>query len=569
MSTEPENTEKFYEFDREPVPQNKLLGPFYYLSLYAGEHIAATEFVIGALFVSWGAGVRDIFLGLLIGNLLAVLSWTLVCAPIAVDTRLTLYWYVNRVGGTGLAFFYNVINGVLYCMLAGTMITVSASAIRPIFGIPAQVLWYPTDLRFDLLVVFIGVVTIILAVLGLKKVAQFNAVCSPWMILMFLAGGLVALPLLGAATGIGPIRTIAQFREMAATAVWTGVSPEGSTEHIGFWHVVGFAWICNLGMHIGLSDMAAFRFAQKARYGLCTSTGMFLGHYFAWIFAGLMGAGAALALKTPLTKIDSGDVGNVLLGVSGSIAVLLSGWTTAMPTLYKAGLALQAASPNWARWKITWVAGVITTVIACFPFVFAQMLRFVALYGLMLMPIGAIVFTEHWIFPKLGLTRFWAHHKGLRLNWPALVTWIAGIVFALGMWYADILHLFFLFIPVYFITVILYIGLAILAGAREQVSMEAHHAANPSVPNEVITPTPDSRPKPSPIRSGRRKVSGLVSLISLIACAALPLWMSFQYGADYHTRLPLFKILLLVASLIYLVAGTIWLIEKEKPQSQQ
>jgi len=40
-------------------------------------------------------------IGLLLGNLMAVLSWTLVCAPIAARTRLTLYWYLRRIAGPG------------------------------------------------------------------------------------------------------------------------------------------------------------------------------------------------------------------------------------------------------------------------------------------------------------------------------------------------------------------------------------------------------------------------------------------------------------------------------------
>ena len=73
--------------------------------LFAGEHVAATEFVIGALLVSFGASARDIVLGLLLGNLLAVLSWTLLCAPIAVGTRLTLYWYLRRIAGPGVTLY--------------------------------------------------------------------------------------------------------------------------------------------------------------------------------------------------------------------------------------------------------------------------------------------------------------------------------------------------------------------------------------------------------------------------------------------------------------------------------
>ena len=62
----------------------------------------------------------------------AVLTWTLLCAPIAVQTRLTLYWYLRKIGGPFMSVIYNILNAVLFCILAGCMITVSApSGIMP------------------------------------------------------------------------------------------------------------------------------------------------------------------------------------------------------------------------------------------------------------------------------------------------------------------------------------------------------------------------------------------------------------------------------------------------------
>ena len=79
-----------------PISNKKLSGLGNFFGLYGGEHIAATEFVIGATLVTWGVSATNIFIGLLIGNLLATLTYALVCAPIAVDTRLTLYSYLNK-----------------------------------------------------------------------------------------------------------------------------------------------------------------------------------------------------------------------------------------------------------------------------------------------------------------------------------------------------------------------------------------------------------------------------------------------------------------------------------------
>ena len=99
--------DKLNEFERAPITQDRLHSGRYFAGLFAGEHVAATEFVIGALFVQWGAGAYDLVVGLLIGNALAVLSWVLICTPIAVQTRLTLYWYVRRIIGPGLTVIYN------------------------------------------------------------------------------------------------------------------------------------------------------------------------------------------------------------------------------------------------------------------------------------------------------------------------------------------------------------------------------------------------------------------------------------------------------------------------------
>src|SRR5690606_20314231 len=117
--------DQLYEFEREPVTEDKLKPGRYFAGLFAGEHVAATEFVIGAFFVLHGVTMSDLLIGLLVGNLLAVLSWTFICAPIATRTRLTLYWYLRKIAGPGMTAIYNVANAVLYCVLAGAMISKS------------------------------------------------------------------------------------------------------------------------------------------------------------------------------------------------------------------------------------------------------------------------------------------------------------------------------------------------------------------------------------------------------------------------------------------------------------
>lgn len=216
--------DRLYEFERHPISERSLQPGGYFAGSFAGEHVAATEFVIGALFVTWGAGAYDILVGLLLGNLLAVLSWTLVCAPIAVQTRLTLYWYLRRIAGPVVMVVYNVLNALLYCILAGCMITVAASAIRIPFGIEPQVGWVASDPWFYPIVLGVGAVVVTLAVLGFKRLAQFAAVCSPWMFLMFLCGAVAMLPVLG------HVGSLAGWWRTATSAVWTGPPPYQAME---------------------------------------------------------------------------------------------------------------------------------------------------------------------------------------------------------------------------------------------------------------------------------------------------------------------------------------------------
>ena len=559
-----------YEYDREPISGENLHGGRYFAGLFAGEHVAATEFVIGALFVSWGAGVADIIFGLLLGNLFAVLSWAGITAPMAVQVRLTLYWYLRRIVGPVVTIIYNVLNAVLYCVLAGAMITVAASAVRIPFHIPAQTSWFPEDIRFVLVVLVVGAVVVTFAILGFKRVAQFSTLSAPWMIIMFVAGALVSLPLLAAGVPeIGQIRSFADFWNLADQTIWTGQTA-GQMTPLGFWHVAAFAWIANLAMHVGLSDMAIFRYARRAAYGFYSAFGMYLGHYLAWIAAGIMGAAAAAAMQQPLIELDAGGVAFYALGVSGAIAVVIAGWTTSNPTLYRAGLALQVVTPNWPRWLVTLIAGSITTLIACSPFVFTKLLDFVGLYGLLLMPIGAIVIVEHWIFPRIGFTRYWATGQGRPLNWPALTAWILAILIAMILWQTGVLHLFFLFIPVWFITSILYIALAALAGAGKTVPAEDEEPVEDINRKNDVAGAAEGLAGKAPVGGSSSqyplsaKIAGVVALIALLITIAMPLALLVAGADGLADRIEWTKDILAWLTLVYFISGAVWLYNREK-----
>ncbi len=450
-----------------PVPKHKLHDWTHFAGLYAAEHVAATEFVIGATFVALGAKTMDIIIGLLIGNVLAILSWTLITTPIAVDTRLSLYTYLKKIAGGQMSKLYDWANVLIFTVISAAMVTVSATAVRFAFDIPAQLNWYPTNLWFVLIVLLVGAFAVFVAVYGFEAVSDFSGICAPWLFAMFTSGALVLLPALSLdVLGITLPESWAQFIDLGNRSVWTGVDSNGEPG-IGLLEVVGFGWAANTITHFGLVDMALLRFAKKKSYGLATSTGMLFGHYVAWISAGIMGAGAAVILGKSIAELDPGDVAYYALGWSGFVIVIVAGWTTAITNLYRAGLAAQAVFTKFSSRTTTMAVGVAMTIIACFPFVFSQILPLLTYAGLLVVPVGAIVFAEHQIFPKIGYTRYWSKHQNYIHQTPAVASWGLGLLFGFGLNFLDVMSFYYLFIPTWFFTIAVYTLLAGKYGAKQ------------------------------------------------------------------------------------------------------
>jgi purine-cytosine permease-like protein len=453
------------EFEREPVPPNKHKSWRSFLGMYAGEHTAGTEFVIGPLFVAHGAGAADLVLGLLVGNLLAVLSWAFVCAPIAVKERITLYYKLEKICGKNLTLAYNLVNGLMFCFLAGSMIAVSATAVGIPFDIPMAKLtdWLPNSMSWVVIVLIIGLVTTIVAMLGYEEVSRFANIASPWMVLVFLAAAIAVLPELG-------VKSLGDFWPVATTKIWSGIPLEGQSKFT-FWHVMFFAWFCNMAMHIGMADLSILRYAKTWKAGFTSGGGMFVGHYLAWLASGIL---YAIFLQKSQNSLEfaPGPVAYYAAGIAGAVCVIIAGWTTANPTIYRAGLAIQAISPGSKTWKVTLLVGLITTTAACFPALVMRLLDFVALYGLVLMPMGAIIFIDFYLLPKLGLTSNLAEKTGLKINWAAAGTWLLTLFACLFINFHFGVEIFFLGLPGWFVAVALYIGLSYVFQCRSKHHME-------------------------------------------------------------------------------------------------
>lgn len=409
------------EFEREPVPQSKLKSWKSFLGMYAGEHAAGTEFMIGPLFLTAGVSAFDLIVGLLLGNLLAVLSWRFLTAKIAVENRLTLYYQLEKICGKKLVIGYNLANGILFCFLAGAMITVSATAVGIPFDMemPKLTDTTPNGATWVIIVIIIGAVISLIASKGYDTVSKAANWMSPVIVLAFIACGIVALNQLG-------VKSFTDFWN-----IWgEGSEPFPGQLKYTFWHVVIWSWFANAAMHVGMSDLSVFRFAKKESAGWTTAAGMYVGHYMAWIAAALL---YAVYLKSPEAQaflsngeappVAPGPLANNAIGIFGIIAVVLAGWTTANPTIYRAGLAFQAIMPKVSTFWVTIIAGTVATIAGLFPAFAMKLLGFVALYGFILAPFGAIIVFEHFFHKQAGIVKNYAEVANLKFNKSVFLAW--------------------------------------------------------------------------------------------------------------------------------------------------
>lgn len=487
------------EYERTPVPAKALKGPGKFWGMYAGEHAAGTEFMIGPLFLLSGVALKDIFLGLLVGNLLAVLSWRYICAPIAVRGRMTLYYQLEKIAGGKLVKFYNLANGILFCFLAGAMITVSATAVGIPFNMemPTIDAVYPNSAAFVMIVLLVGAVIAVVAAKGYDTVARFANVASPWMVLVFLACGFVALKQIGAADweglkavwtnsidfsqalGAKPfekssipdlIELLKQQPDLVPAALEAFKVPDlealgnvtsdnfagsAATSTMGFWSVALFAWFCNSAMHIGMADLSVFRYAKKASSGWAATGGMFVGHYMAWIAAAFMLAAQIQA--TGSTNPVPGPMAANVAGLAGIVCVIVAGWTTANPTIYRAGLAFQAMVPGSSRTAMTLVAGAVATIAGVFPAFAWKLLGFVGFYGTVLAPMGAVIFSDWYFAKKAGFRQFAAEGLGKSVNMAVALAWLIPVAIATYLIKVIEIPSWFCILPCWVATAILHV----------------------------------------------------------------------------------------------------------------
>ncbi|HOK78028.1 MAG TPA: hypothetical protein PLW35_09950 [Verrucomicrobiota bacterium] len=504
------------EYEHERVPDSALLGLKSFVGQYAGEHVAGTELMIGPLFVASGVSAFDLVFGLLIGNLLAVLSWTFMTAPIATRARFTLYHQLEQVCGRKLVVLYDAANGVMFTLLAGAMITVSATALGVgfKFRMPGLNDLLPNSVGWVIAVLVVGGLFTVVAAYGYKALARFANVAAPWMVVMFLAFGIVALSRFKTSSGVN-IASVGDLWNLAKDVIWKGGDAFPGRVKFTFWHVMFFAWFCNMAWHIGMADLTVLRYARKSWYGLASAAGMYLGHFMAWICAAMLyalqlyevnltpaelkalaDAGLLESFKSREFLLTASKINELIqagvwqgppavlpgpmafhaCGMAGLLLVVIAGWTTANPTLYRAGLAFQAIAPGSSRFRATICTGLVASLTAVFPLVTMRLLDFVALWGMILMPMGAIIFADFWLLRRFGMAPYRAAIYGLTWNWAAAMAWFVTVIVCTALVLSGGVPIFFVGLPGWFIATALYVGLSRLGRRRPAIAVKRQNA---------------------------------------------------------------------------------------------
>jgi purine-cytosine permease-like protein len=328
---------------------------------------------------------------------------------------------MEKIAGKHLVKIYNLANGVLFCFLAGSMITVSATAVGPFFPamkMPTFDSTMPTGLGWIVACICIGMAMTFVAMKGYGVVAKVGNYSAPWMLLIFIACALVTL---------GRLETF---------DIWELLTPPvGTAEKISFWGIVFFSWFCNAAMHLGMADLSVLRFAKSPNAGFASAAGMFLGHYIAWICAALL---LVYWVRNhgvdPSKGKDPGTMVNDAVGWAGLICIIIAGWTTANPTIYRAGLAFQGIMPTMPRNVSTLIAGIVCTAAGIFPAFAMNLLSFVGIYGTILAPIGAILIVDHFLAKAVGIPTDPAERTGTTFNVVVLLAWLIPVGIAIYLY---------------------------------------------------------------------------------------------------------------------------------------
>jgi purine-cytosine permease-like protein len=93
------------------------------------------------------------------------------------------------------------------------------------------------------------------------------------------------------------------------------------------------------------------------------------------------------------------------------------------------------------------LAGVLATTAGVFPAFAMKLLDFVAVYGFILSPVGAIIVFEHFFANRYGVVKDYAEKNNISFNRSVFLAWLISFVFFFGLSQSQEIFLSFLTLP--------------------------------------------------------------------------------------------------------------------------
>ena len=175
--------------------------------------------------------------------------------------------------------------------------------------------------------------------------------------------------------------------------------------------------------------------------------------------------------------------------------------------------------------------------------------------GLMMAPIGAVIVAEHWLFDKIGLTRYWSKYKGNTTNYAAVITWISALLLSYILESTGSLHLFFLLIPIWIYSTVIYCILAALLGAKERYPEseieEQDELKRKTLEKTYLQEIQAKSAFEEKVKSGLAvKIASIVAVMSLFSCLVIGVY-AYAEGSS-----PTLHNALFVVTMLYFVCAT-------------
>jgi len=363
-----------------PVPQEERTGWGPPLFNILGCNIAISELMVGGALIA-GMTLNNLIITSIAGNLLLVLI-LLIQGYMGTKEGLNTYVLAEEAfGEVGGKWIISLILGITSFGWFGIQAGVAGLSVQKIFP----------GINLTITVIILGILMVIFAVYGFKTMALFNYVAIPPLIVLMIWGLIKTL-------GINGTQAIASYVP---------------SQHLSL--------IEGINMVVGLIIVGAVISPDYLRYTKGIKDILIVGLVgFAIISIFQQVSAGIIAMQTP-----TWDITEVLakLGFNwiAFVILLLAAWSTNLSNAYSGGLALKNVFPNIQRTVLTFIAGIIGTIIAASGIIF-KFQGFLSFLSMMVPSIAGIMWVEYYFIQK----RKFVIRKDV--NWLAFISWLGGFL---------------------------------------------------------------------------------------------------------------------------------------------